>query len=163
MNSFFNEKYVFVSPKRTQTEVFQEVFLELLQNNVVKSEFLENLLEREMQYPTGIDLSVVSSTLPDIALPHTESEYVNQTLIVPIKLIHPIPFKNMMEPDETLSVSFLFMILNKLEENQSILLAQIMNFISRIPPDELNTFFALCFAKEIYQFLETNFLPPQSN
>ena len=37
--------------------------------------------------------------MPNVAIPHTEGEFVNARLIVPIALKHPIKFQNMIEPD----------------------------------------------------------------
>ena len=61
-------------------------------------DFLDHLIEREENYPTGLDLTLIDQALPNIAIPHTESEYVNTTRIIPIKLNHPISFNNMIQP-----------------------------------------------------------------
>lgn len=74
--------------------------------------FLCNLKERENNYPTGIDITPISTELANVAIPHTEGEFVNARLIVPVKLTQEVTFKNMILPDEELSVKFLFMILN---------------------------------------------------
>lgn len=157
MNELFLEECIFISDKSTQTEVFNEIYLKLLDKNLVKSEFLMNLLEREENYPTGIDLTVIDPKLPNIAIPHTESEFVNTTLIVPVKLKHAIEFNNMMDPASKLSVNFLFMILNNLEEQQSSILANIMDFFASTPVDELQHFFALEECKNIYLTLKNKF------
>lgn len=157
MNKLFEKEFTFVSSRQTQSDVFKEVYLKLLEKNVVKSEFLVNLLEREKNYPTGIDLSPINNELPNIAIPHTESEFVNTTLIVPVKLVHPITFNNMMNSSETLSVSFMFMILNNLKEEQSSILANIMDFLASTPVDVLQQFFALDSSEQIYSVLNDNF------
>ncbi len=41
------------------------------------------------------------------AIPHTEGEFVNARLIVPVGLKHPIKFKNMVNPSQELEVKFL--------------------------------------------------------
>ncbi len=46
----------------------------LRQDGLVKDSFLEGVLTREAEYPTGIDMETHS-----IAIPHTEYEHVNQT------------------------------------------------------------------------------------
>ena len=46
---------------------------------------------------------------PNIAIPHTESEFVKTCRIVPVKLNHPITFHNMIAPDASFEVRFLFM------------------------------------------------------
>ena len=159
MNNLFSQKYIFISDKKNQKDVFEEVYNILLKDNLVKEQFLKELLEREKNYPTGIDLSPINSQLLNIAIPHTESEFVNQTLIVPIKLEHPIEFKNMMSTDNTLKVNFIFMILNNLKEEQASILASIMEFLSTTPLETLQSLFSQKTTQQIYTLLTANFKP----
>lgn len=155
--SLFSEDTIYVSEKKSQTAVFEEIYQSLLAKKLVSENFLDNLIEREVNYPTGLDLAPISQELPNIAIPHTESEFVNTTRIVPIKLKKDIPFHNMIQPDEIMNVRFLFMILNQNGEEQSGLLADIMDFINSIEQTELINFFNEEDPKMIYQFLEKNF------
>ena len=118
MNEFFFKDTVYVSDKQSQEEVFEQVYQDLLKKELVTEDFLENLLERERNYPTGLDLSPVSKILPDIAIPHTESEFVRTTRIIPIKVKNEIPFYNMISPSDQISASFLFMILNEMVKHR---------------------------------------------
>lgn len=113
--------------------------------------------EGEDKYPTGIDLSVVSPEYPNVAIPHTESEFVKERKVVPIKLKHPIAFNNMIDPSQEFEVSFLFMILNDDPEGQSNVLAQIMDFINKTPQNQLMTFFKSTSEDAIYSFLKSKF------
>ncbi|WP_430616463.1 PTS system, galactose-specific IIA component [Enterococcus sp. DIV0176] len=155
--TFFFPETVYVSNKQTQTEVFEEVYLDLVEKELVTEDFFDHLLEREANYPTGLDLSPIDSSLPDIAIPHTESEFVKTTRIVPIKLTHPILFHHMIRPSDTLDASFLFMILNENGAEQAGMLADIMDFINSVDKKELQKFFSYEDPKEIYTFLEKNF------
>lgn len=157
MKNIFSRDTTYVSSKSTQEEVFEEVYLDLLHKDLVTVDFLENLLERERHYPTGLDLSPVSELLPDIAIPHTESNFVRTTRIVPIRLKNAITFNNMISPSEQVSVQFLFMILNENGEAQSGILADIMDFINSVNKEELHSFFNLEDPEDIYQFLDKNF------
>lgn len=158
MKKLFFEETIYVSGKTTQEEVFEEVYLNLLNKQLVTEDFLESLLERERNYPTGLDLSPVSDILPDIAIPHTESEYVRTTRIIPIKLKNEITFHNMISPSDQLSVRFLFMILNDNGEAQAGMLAAIMDFINSVDKDALRSFFELENTEAIYKFLEEYFI-----
>ncbi|MBV7389769.1 PTS sugar transporter subunit IIA [Enterococcus sp. ALS3] len=155
--SLFSEDTIYVSEKNSQTAVFEEIYQSLLAKKLVSENFLDNLIEREVNYPTGLDLAPISQELPNIAIPHTESEFVNTTRIVPIKLKKDIPFHNMIQPDEVMNVRFLFMILNQNGEEQSGLLADIMDFINSVEQTELIQFFNEEDPKMIYQFLKKNF------
>lgn len=159
MNNYFSQEHIFISNKKNQKDVFEDVYNILLNDNLVKVQFLKELLEREKNYPTGIDLSPINSQLVNIAIPHTESEFVNTTLIIPIKLEHPIEFKNMMSTDKTLQVSFIFMILNDLKEEQAGILASIMEFLSTTPLETLQALFSAKTTQQIYALLTANFRP----
>ena len=92
-----------------------------------------------------------------MAIPHTEGEFVNTRMIVPIELTHPIKFNNMIEPDKELDVKFLFMILNNDPEGQANILAQIMDFLNSTPVDQLTKLFNLKSTDEIYEFMAEHF------
>lgn len=114
-------------------------------------------MEREHNYPTGLSLTPIDPELPNIAIPHTESTFVRTTRIIPIKLNQPLSFHNMIIPNETLSVSFLFMILNENGIEQTGLLATIMDFINTTDRSSLLAFFQCEDKEEVYHFLQKNF------
>lgn len=157
MTSLIYEDTVFVSKGTVQTEIFKEIASKLLTKNLVTEDFVNNLIDREKNYPTGLPLKPIAPSLPNIAIPHTESEFVNDTRIVPVKLKYPITFKNMILPEEDVEVSFLFMILNNDEKEQAGLLQNVMDFINRQETAELIDFFKLDDPQKIYTFLEQNF------
>lgn len=153
----FVEDTVYLSSKTTAEEVIKEISDKLLSEGLVKSAFYENVIGREKDYPTGIDLSVVDESLPNIAIPHTEGEFVNARRVIPVHLEHPVTFKNMIDPSSSMEVKFLFMILNNDPEGQSNILAQIMNFCTTTSPNDLGTFFKSMDTSAIYKFLERSF------
>ncbi|MBW4803699.1 PTS sugar transporter subunit IIA [Loigolactobacillus coryniformis] len=154
--SLFSPEAVYISDATTQEALFKEVATNLLAQDFVKPDFLKNLSERERNYPTGVDMSVVSADYPNIAIPHTEGEFVNVRKIVPIKLLKPVDFGNMIDPEQKFSVSFLFMILNNDPEGQANVLAQIMDFLTTTNHNQLLTFFKSSDTNAIYQFLYNN-------
>ena len=155
--SLFAKDAVYISDSVDRDMVFSDVYRNLLKAGYVKGNFLSHVLEREDLYPTGIDTSPISKKLPNIAIPHTEGEFVNARLIVPVLLKHPIRFNNMVDPQKTLDVSFLFMILNNDPTGQANVLAQIMDFLAHTSVDKLMELFSLDSTKEIYDFLAGNF------
>lgn len=155
--TLFDPTAVFVSEQTTQAAVFQEVADKLVAKQYVKPEFLANLSEREQNYPTGIDMSVVNPDYPNIAIPHTEGNFVNVRLIVPIKLVHPIEFHNMIDPSDSFPVSFLFMILNNDPDGQANVLSEIMGFLTTTPAEDLQHFLGETNRAAIYSFLNTYF------
>lgn len=155
--SLFDRDTVYVSDATSRADVFKSVAEDLYKKGHVTKDFLKNLNEREDKYPTGIDLSVVSPEYPNVAIPHTEAEFVKERKVVPIKLKNPISFNNMIDPSQEFEVSFLFMILNNDPEGQSNVLAQIMDFINKTPQNQLLTFFKSTSADAIYSFLQSKF------
>ena len=155
--SLFAKDAVYISDSVDRDMVFSDVYRNLLKAGYVKGNFLSHVLEREDLYPTGIDTSPISKELPNIAIPHTEGEFINARLIVPVLLKHPIRFNNMVDPQKTLDVSFLFMILNNDPTGQANVLAQIMDFLAHTSVDKLMELFSLDSTKEIYDFLTENF------
>lgn len=155
--NLFAKDAVYISDAVDRDAVFSEVYQHLLKAGYVKGNFLSHVLEREDQYPTGIDTSPISKDLPNVAIPHTEGEFVNARLIVPVGLKHPIKFKNMVNPSQELEVKFWFMILNNDPTGQANVLAQIMGFLSHTPVEKLNMLFNFNSTDEIYNFLVENF------
>lgn len=153
VNSLFSPDAVFVSDTTSSTAVFTEISKKLLEKQLIKENFLSEIIKRELNYPTGIDTSPIAKELPNIAVPHTEGEYVNARLIVPVALVKPIPFKNMIDPSQELPVKFLFMILNNDPEGQANILAKIMDFLRLTPTSKLTELFNLTAADKIYQFM----------
>ncbi len=160
--ALFVANNVYNSSKTTAKEVIKEVADKLLADGLVKPAFYENVIEREKDYPTGIDLSVVNNNLPNIAIPHTEGEFVNVRRVIPVHLEHPVTFKNMIDPSSSMEVKFLFMILNNDPEGQSNILAQIMNFCTTTSVNDLETFFKSTDTKAVYQFLIRSFSDQES-
>lgn len=157
MAKLFFEDTVFVSDADSKEEIFKEVSEALVKQGDVKDSFFEHVIEREHNYPTGMDLSLLNGKYANIAIPHTESEYVNTTKIVPIKLNHPVHFKNMISPHNDLEVSFLFIILNSDKAKQTQLLARIMDFINSQNEEDMLKFFNFNTSSDIYNYLDKNF------
>ncbi|WEV37318.1 PTS sugar transporter subunit IIA [Lactobacillus sp. ESL0677] len=157
INSLFSPESVFVSEKTSSEAIFKEVSNKLFDEKCVKEAFFSEILKREKLYPTGIDTSPISENLPNIAVPHTEGEFVTTRLIVPVALKTPVCFKNMIAPDQDLQVKFLFMILNNDPEGQANILAQIMDFLRLTPVSKLQKLFNFTSTDKIYQFMSENF------
>lgn len=86
MTQLFAEDTVYISEQQDQKSVFKEIAQKLFEKGLVTEEYLDNLIDREENYPTALPLSPIDSSLPNIAIPHTESQFVNVTRIVPVKL-----------------------------------------------------------------------------
>lgn len=148
---------VFVSSETDQDQLLKNIYDHLLEKGYVKGNFLSHIIEREHNYPTGLDTSTLGDDLPNIAIPHTEGEFVNKRLIVPVALKEPVIFHNMIKPSEKLSVHFLFMLLETNPDGQAKLLSQVMTFLAKTPVDELRHFLNFTDPDAIYQYLIQKF------
>lgn len=148
---------VFVSNETEQDQLLKNIYDHLLERGYVNGNFLSHIVEREHNYPTGLDTSTLGDELPNIAIPHTEGEFVNKRLIVPVALKKPVIFHNMIKPDEKLKVRFLFMLLETNPDGQAKLLSQVMNFLAKTSVTDLRNFLNFSEPDAIYQYLEQNF------
>lgn len=112
-------------------QAFKCMSEKLLERGLVNRGYLDAITEREKSYPTGIDLTAVCEEFPNIAIPHTESKYCNDTKVIVVKLCRDIIAKDMMNAEKDLNVKYLFMILNKDGGEQSNILAKIMEFATQ--------------------------------
>ena len=140
-SSIFVSDAVFVSHETDQDELLKNIYDHLLESGYVKGDFLSHIINREHNFPTGLSTKNLGADLPNIAIPHTEGEFVNKRLIVPVKLENPVLFHNMVNPDEELEVKFLFMLLETNPDGQAKLLSQVMDFLAKTPVEELKHFF----------------------
>lgn len=102
-------------------EKMNEIFIE---REYVNSQYLSAILEREEKYPTGLNFKEYS-----IAIPHTDSKYINIQNIVFIKLKNPIEFKEMGSHNNYLKVDLIFMLLIKKSDEQINTLIKLMKIL----------------------------------
>ena len=76
----------------------------LLSMGYVKESFPEAILDREKHYPSGLPMEGHK-----IAIPHTDAEHVNQSVILFARLAHPLEFSSMGDPDEKIQLSLISM------------------------------------------------------
>jgi PTS system galactitol-specific IIA component len=76
----------------------------LLSRAYVKDTFPAAILERERLYPSGLPMEGHK-----IAIPHTDAEHVNQSVILFARLAMPLEFASMGDPDEKLQVQLISM------------------------------------------------------
>jgi PTS system galactitol-specific IIA component len=157
MGSAFGELFlrdaVYVIDAQSQEEVFDQLGERLMAAGLVREGYLPHVKRREATYPTGLSMAPVDPRFPNIAVPHTETEYATCTCLVPVKLVNPVTWHDMIDVDRTFEVGFLFAILNVDKSSEAGLLAVVMDFINSNDPDELVDFFALDDPGRIYDFL----------
>lgn len=109
----------------TKEELFEKMNNIFLKKGYVKDGYLESIIKREEDYPTGLAFGRYS-----IAIPHTYYEFVNEEKIVFIRLRNEIKFKEMGGDNENLSVKVVLMLLVNKGERQAELLSYLITKIS---------------------------------
>lgn len=79
----------------------------LYRNGYIGTQYVEDVLEREKSYPTGLPTDDVIT-----ALPHAKSGDVLRTGVSAVRLLSPVEFGNMADSDEKLPVELIFMLAN---------------------------------------------------
>ena len=79
----------------------------LAQYGYVKDGFLESILRREEEYPTGLCLHQASY---HIAIPHSDPEFVNTDAVAAAILEEPVAFRRMDDCEQEVAVSLVIML-----------------------------------------------------
>ena len=79
---------------------------------------------------------------------------MNATKVIPVGLTNKVVFHNMIHPKESLEVSNLFIILNNNPEEQSQILAKIMDFINILDTEEAQALFQASTPLDLYDIIE---------
>ena len=107
-------------------ELFFQVMADrLYQKGMVTQKFGDALSKREKEYPTGLKTEHY-----EIAIPHTDVEYVKKTFIAFIRLKRPIRFSHMGIPGMMVNAKFAFVLGLTEPQNQVEALSTLVKLIS---------------------------------
>ncbi len=93
----------------------------LYEAGYVKKSYIEAIITREKNFPTGLPTGEYS-----VAIPHTDSCHVTTSMIAIGILKYPVKFKNMGDSNDEVSVKIIFMLAMNNSENQLKLLSAFM-------------------------------------
>lgn len=151
ISNLFREDLIFKSTAKTKEKVLTEIGKTLYEKGIVKQSFIKALVEREKEFPTGIDLAPVAAGLANVAIPHTDAKHCKDQVIVFVKLAQAVIFRNMMKPDEEMDVNYLFIIVNDRKTKQTNILSDLMGFMTN--KENMQKLDTLESEAEIYEFL----------
>lgn len=106
----------------TSSEIIEELGALLLSKGYVKDSYVQAVLERERNLPTGLCIGDFC-----VAIPHTDSGHVNQSNIGIATLKKPSVFHSMINPVEKLNVQLVFLLAVKNPTLQIELLKNLMS------------------------------------
>lgn len=105
-------------------EVFDAVYQQVLEKGWVTKDFSEKILERERNFPTGIDQGDFG-----IAIPHTDPEWVKQEFIALIIPDKPVLFQRMDDMNQDIQADFIFILGLNQPHEQLVMLQNLMQLI----------------------------------
>lgn len=125
MQEFFNKKNIYLDVKGYNFfEVLTNIFPDLKEKQYVEETFFESVLERERNFPTGLEFPEYN-----IAIPHTDPEHVKTNSIILIKSKNPIEFNDMGTNSKVLKTNIILLLLiNKAEDQVKVLSGIIKKF-----------------------------------
>ena len=92
-----------------EAETFEDVMTELgtimIQEGYAKETYIDALIAREKEFPTGLDINGVG-----VAIPHTDVSHVNKEAIGIAVLKKPVTFLQMGTDDEEVKAQLVFML-----------------------------------------------------
>jgi PTS system galactitol-specific IIA component len=126
LSQLFSEELVVVDLKCSNPEeALTKLTGLLIELGYVKPEYVKSVIEREMQFPTGLP----TEPFP-VALAHGDPKYVMRSGIAVGILREPLPFNEMGTPQSFLSVRIIFVLAVRETEKQTIILKGLMNILS---------------------------------
>ena len=102
-------------------EVFQQLGGLLVSEGYCKSSYVQALIEREKDFPTGINMGNIG-----IAIPHTDKEHVIKGAVAIGVLKEPVHFYQMGTNDENVEAKLIFMLAVKDPKEHLVLLQRIL-------------------------------------
>lgn len=108
--------------QKNSKELMNNLIDILEENNIVKGSFRNAILEREDNYPTGLEINGYG-----FAIPHTDGAHVNKSQICYATLVEPVEFRSMTDPNQIINIQMVFMITMKEAHEQLEMLQNLMS------------------------------------
>lgn len=125
-----NEELIFIGLNaQTYQEIMTQMGQKFIDTGYCKETYIEALIDREQEYPTGIDIDGIG-----IAMPHTSITHVNSHAIGIGTLQQDVTFIHMGTDDERVSVKVVFMLA---VDNPNAHLEKIQSILSVIQDKEV--------------------------
>jgi PTS system galactitol-specific IIA component len=141
---------VFLHPQVTSDkELIQLMAQRLINDELVKNDFIEAILERENEYPTGVPIGDIAA-----AIPHTDAIHVKKSAMVVSILENPVYFGNMANPDQNLPVQIVFMLAMKEPAYQVSWLKKLLKFLNN--PQNLKTLQTIKTEQDMVDYLHNH-------
>lgn len=105
----------------TKEEVLNLLGVRLFEQGFVKEGFVESVLKREENYPTGLPTEPFG-----VAIPHTDGDMIHHSTIAFANLKNPVKFLMMGTDDKLVDVKLIFMLALKSPDDQLDMLQKLV-------------------------------------
>ena len=106
----------------SREEALEQMANFLVDKGNCKPSFVEGILHRESIHPSGLPMPG-----PKIAIPHTDAEHVNESVILFARLAEPVTFLSMGSPDDELEIRMISMFALKEKKRIGDMLETLIN------------------------------------
>lgn len=115
---YFSEEIAFFNQScNNKEDALKKLADEFLLKGLVKDTFFQAVIDREKDYPTGLNINGVG-----VAIPHTDGIHIIKPQIGFMTLKEPVIFKDMVDDQHEIEISTIFMLgLLKSEEQIQML------------------------------------------
>lgn len=104
--SIFYEELIFLDGNfESKEDCFQQLGNKLFDMGYVKESFIQELIKREVSYPTGLDTEGKK-----VAIPHTDAINIKKSFLVFVKLTKSLIFSCMGDPENTIDAEYIFIL-----------------------------------------------------
>lgn len=125
LNDYMNKDLIFLNLEiNNQENLLKYMAKELKIVGNVNEEFVEKVVEREKEFPTGLPIEEIG-----VAIPHSDVEYVNRPAIAMAVLKDTVGFYSMEDSNQIIPVNIVFMLAVNDGNKQLKLLQEIMGLI----------------------------------
>lgn len=106
MSIIFDQSLILrIENAKSNTDVLKQMCNHLYEKGVVKATYCQAILERETDFPTGLNTGGIN-----IAIPHADVCHVNTGAICVSILTPPVDFHAMDEPEDAVPISLVIML-----------------------------------------------------
>ena len=128
LTNLFREDLLFVDMNSDSLEdVVKLIGKKMLEKGYVKESYVEAVLEREKKLPTGLELGKFGG----VAIPHTDRQQVNESVIGVATFKEPISVYSMVAPSKRIHENLVFLLAIKDPDGQIEVLKELMNLFKK--------------------------------
>lgn len=126
LDFFDNDLIEFEVEAESWMDLLSKLSQKLIEKRYVKTSFRESIIEREKDFPTGLDTMGVK-----IAIPHTDSTHVLKPGIFIANLKDPILFKEMGNGIRDIEAELVFLLVVDRPKDQVKILKELINIFTQ--------------------------------